>query len=313
MLALPETGMRHSVNAHNVDLDVLCDWIEASIVFEDERVSRSDVVDMLMESNIYEEQDFAAERVEAAWGVLKERARLLGAPIGLSVTNQRLVRNEDWTAFPAYAFCLALSCTTLYPSWAAAWRKVEGSTAQGELFERITEKSFANNLSGWQVSRVGWSPGNAVKLKDAVAGIIRDLREVYGAEWDVHVDGAANELGLDLLAFKPFDDLHASFLVLMVQCASGENWKSKRTTPDLTIWRKVINFNSNPVRGMAIPFAFAEASEFRKQSTPVNGIFVDRNRLLAPLLADKSKELDALNADIAKWLEPKANLIPRPV
>jgi hypothetical protein len=35
MLEIPEKGFVQSVKAHNVELDILCDWIEATVLFDE--------------------------------------------------------------------------------------------------------------------------------------------------------------------------------------------------------------------------------------------------------------------------------------
>ena len=79
MLRLPREGFRLSVNAHNVSLDALIEWIEGSITFADDKVTQSDVVDILMEEEIYRSQDFARERLEFAWSEVARREKILGA------------------------------------------------------------------------------------------------------------------------------------------------------------------------------------------------------------------------------------------
>lgn len=309
MLGLPEKGVAPSVNEHNVDLNVICDWIEASAVFDDSQISKSDAADVLIEQEVYDKQDFAAELIGQAWSVVADRIKYLGAPLGLAVSRNRITRGSDWQAAPGYSFCLALSCGTFYPAWAASW---DNASVRGELFEELTLESFSKTFVGWKIRRVGWSPDNPVKLKDTIASIISDLKEVQGAELELHVDEHANELGLDLLGYYSFDDAHASIPVMMVQCASGGNWKSKRHTPDLTIWSKIVNFNSNPVKAFAIPFAFADPLKFRKETTPVNGIFADRNRLLRALRKDTGQQVsDSLGNRLVQWVERYINTIPR--
>ena len=108
--------MTRSVNVHNGKLSVLCDWIEASILFNDDEISTTDVVDTLIENQIYDKQDFANERVEQAWSVLAERIAYMKAPLGITVTKNRIVRRQSWSKFPAYGFCMALACSALYPT-----------------------------------------------------------------------------------------------------------------------------------------------------------------------------------------------------
>jgi hypothetical protein len=165
-------------------------------------------------------------------------------------------------------------------------------------------------LPNWTVKSIGWSPSNPVKLKSSIDGIISSLNEVAGVEKDVYVTSHANELGLDLLAFLPYRDPHSSFPVVMVQCASGKDWKSKRKTPDLAVWSKVINFASRPAKGFAIPHAFADSVDFRKESVPVEGILWDRYRLLAPSSSFRHWASTRLDADLKKFVAPRVAALP---
>jgi len=308
MLGLPEKGMARSVKQHNVDLNVICDWIEASAVFDDSPITNSEAVDVLMENGVYEKQDFAAAIVGQGWAIVSERIKLLGAPLGLKASKNRITRLSDWKTSPAYSFCMALSCGVLYPKWADNW---DAPSVRGELFEELTEESLSKSFAGWAIRRVGWSPDNSVKLKDTISKIISDLNEVPGAEMDLYVDSHANELGLDLLAYYSFGDPHASIPVLLVQCASGWNWRQKRHTPDLNIWHKVVSFNSNPVKAFAMPFAFADPVEFRKDTMTVKGIFVDRNRLIRALRNEAGQVSEALGEKLVKWVGRYIDTVPR--
>ena len=51
MLSLPSQGLARSVTRHNVDRDVLIDWLEGSVLFLDGEVSKSDVVDTLIKTS----------------------------------------------------------------------------------------------------------------------------------------------------------------------------------------------------------------------------------------------------------------------
>lgn len=311
MLALPNKGMARSINAHNIDLNNLCDWIEASVVFDDTELSKSDVIDVLMEEQVYSDQTFAAEIVENAWAVISRRATYLSRPLGISVAGNRINRTEDWTAFPAYGFCLALSCVELYSGLPMLW----GSdfVEQGALFEELTAESLSQTFHGWTIKRIGWSAANnPVSLREALPTIIGELNETEAAETNLHLTTAIKDLGLDLLVFYSFEDRQASIPVLLVQCASGGDWKGKRRTPDIEFWqKKIISFNSQPVRGFAMPFAFAEPLHFRRDAAAVNGIFVDRYRLLKSFRQNNACVSTALNTQLTNWLQPRQAQLPR--
>ncbi|MBO1747723.1 hypothetical protein [Stenotrophomonas indicatrix] len=309
MLALPESGVVSSRTKHNSDLNIVCDWIESSAIFLAEPITMSDVVDLLTEHTIYDDQDFAEEFVATAWAILKWRFKLLGNPLGIDVTNTRLSKadGKSWSDFPAYAFCMYMSCCSyLYPD---AMGEVADSVKQGDIFEKISVESLRAMFPNWVVRPLGWSPDNPVRLVDIVGELTSSLREVPGSEVDLHVNNYSKELGLDILLYREFGDDNASFPVMMMQCASGKNWVRKRKTPDLSIWRKVISFNSNPVKGMVIPYSFADQNLFRKESTTVEGVFLDRYRLLAP--ADRQDWASAdLNAEIIDFLNQRVPVFP---
>jgi hypothetical protein len=309
MLALPDVGMRTSVTVHNVDLAILCDWVEASVVFDSEEMSRSEVIDTLLENHVYQNQDFAAEIVESAWAILRERFEYLGGPLGITATGNRISRKQSWDTFPAYGFCLALSCAEVYPAWAGGWSTPPAT--HGDMFERLVAESVEKRFTGWTVRRLGWSPTNAVRLRATIDGMIGDLSEKAGAEIDTHVTNSANELGLDLLVYHSFADGESSFPVFMIQCASGKNWVEKRHTPDMNIWSKVVSFNSHPVKGFAMPFAFSDGLELRKAATPVNGLFMERNRLLGVFKANPANLSSDLNNSLIEWTSAQVKSIPR--
>ncbi|MCC6486911.1 MAG: hypothetical protein IT364_05365 [Candidatus Hydrogenedentes bacterium] len=308
MLALPEVGMARSVKQHNIDMNVLCDWIEASIVLQDDRISKADVVKSLIQHQVYDKQDFAMEIVDQAWSVMASRMKYLNEPLGIQVSKNRISRSQKWDTLPAYGFCMTLACAPVYPSWLQHWG---APSVRGELFEELAHESFSSAYRGWTVQRIGWSPGNPAKLRKTIAKIISDLNEVEGKELGLHVDEHANELGLDLLAYYSYGDVHASLPVLLVQCASGDNWRTKRHTPDLGLWRTIVSFNSCPVRGMVMPFAYANSQDHRKHTKAVDGVFVDRLRLLGGFLRNATAVSAALDAKLVAWVQPLLASAPK--
>lgn len=310
MLALPNLGMGRSVSKHNVNLNILCDWIEASVVFDDEQLSKSDVIDILMEEQIYASQSFASERVDDAWAVIARRMNYLSQPLGISVSGNRINRVDDWEKLPAYGFCLALSCVDFYAQLPPGWGGEH--VVQGNLFEELALEAFNQTLPGWTIKRIGWSATNDPKsLSDALPTILSDLNESAGPDLELHVDKTVKDLGLDLLAFYSFEDQQASIPVLLVQCASGKNWTNKRHTPDIELWKKVISFNSQPIRAFVMPFAFADVLHFRRDAAPVNGVFIDRYRLLKAFRQNNANVTAALNLKLDNWVRPRIAELPR--
>jgi hypothetical protein len=307
MLQLPTTGISRSVARHNVELDAFCDWIEGNILFDEEELSSTDVVDALCEDMIYDSQDMASEMVGNAWTELKRRQGCVGARCPFAVKGARVTRRSAWRAHPAHAFCVLLA----YSKWHREWASDFGHdyTEQGELFELLTRQSVEAQFSGWLIHQTGWSRTNAVKLAAVVSQVTERLGETPGdvRRWG---DPHANESGLDLLCYRPFTDNRIGIPVYLMQCASGINWKEKMKTPDLDLWTKIVDFGARPRRAFATPFAFVD-SEFIRNCGKVDGMLLDRYRLLAAATHKENWLSTALKRRIIAWAKPRIAALPR--
>ncbi len=306
MLALPDIGIRYSVNKHNSKIYVLCDWIEASILFSEQELSTTDVVDILMDEQIYKAQDFAAEVVEIIWAELQRRQILIETGTPFLVERRRIKNLRPWQDVPAHSFCTFLGLVTLYDGWAEKF----GSdyTEQGELFELLAKESLEHQFPDWQIHRTGWSRTTAVKLDQVVDSILLKLGELPG-KIEPWANPKANEAGLDLLCYRPFVDKRVGIPVYLMQCASGDDWKEKLHTPELRIWTKVIDFAADPKKAFATPFAFLD-DDFRQICNRVDGMLLDRYRLIAPYKCSENWVSRQLRDQIVAWADPRISELP---
>ena len=106
MLAPPTVGMHRSVQIHNVSFaSILCDWIEGSVLFQDEEeLFASDVINVLIENGIYESQEFAWDSITSTWDEIRRRLGWIGQATPLEVTRLSLRRLRDWQDAPAHPF-----------------------------------------------------------------------------------------------------------------------------------------------------------------------------------------------------------------
>jgi hypothetical protein len=308
MLAIPERGLHRSVKAHNVDFGAFCDWLEASALFLAEDVAGADVIDLLRENEIYRDQDFAWDLLNNAFAAMRTRARLLGDGYPIRVSGgTRIVAVEDWREFPAYAFCLTLSLPSVYPAWARAFGA--DFTEQGELFEAVTAESMALSFRDWTVHRTGWTKTAPSQLGKIIEDLAARLGEATG-ELRRWTSASAKEAGLDLLCFRPFPDGRVGIPVYLLQCASGADWRSKLKTPDLRIWTKVITFAADPKKALSMPYALDEV-DFTQRTNIVDGLLLDRHRLLAPGLHQKQWISDELTGKLNDWVSGRLPTLPR--
>lgn len=311
MLALPMRGIARSVEAHNVDLDVLSDWIEGSVLFtyeNDEKLSKVEAVDLLCEAQVYERQEFAWEIVSDAWGELRRRRAAMGVDTyPLHLEEDTAAHLVDWKTTPAHSFCLTLSLAKWYPDWARNFGR--NFTEQGELFELMTQQALEALFDGWRFHRTGWARTRTSRLANVVAEVASLLSETIGRveRW---TKPTANEAGLDLLCYRPFLDGRVGVPVYLLQCASGGDWEGKLHTPRLEIWRKIVEFAAMPRKAFATPFSFLDR-DFVINCGLVDGLLLDRYRLLSAGAINPNW----LSADVVErmvaWIEPRMVALPR--
>jgi hypothetical protein len=310
MLRLPREGFRLSVSAHNVSPDALIEWIEGSITFADDRVTQSDVIDILTEEDIYRSQDFAREALEIAWAEMARRQKALGSYCPYSVDGQRIRRILEWPDTPAYSFCLLLALQVRYRDALDAAVPRDYIT-QGSLFERLTLAALSGR--GMAVHSTAWSKVASTSIRERVADLAEHLgeRTLEGGieHW---AEPQIKDGGLDVVCNLPFPDGWGGRPLYLVQCASGENWREKKATPKVALWEKLIDFTTKPMRGFAMPFALLE-DEFRREANDdLLALFLDRHRLGALSAADPSTwPGPALRLDLNAWTRPRADALPR--
>jgi hypothetical protein len=307
MLQIPTKGISRSVTTHNVELDVFCDWIEGSILFIDDKLSSTDIVDALTEDQIYDDQDMAAEMVANAWTELKRRALCVGDGVSFSISGSRITRQyPSWRDTPAHSFCVLLSLA----KWHREWAQQFGSdyTEQGALFEYLTKETLERLFSGWIVHATGWTRTRTNGLAAVVDTVASHLGESKGKveRW---TRPTAKEAGLDLLCYRPFTDKRVGVPVYLMQCASGSDWVGKLHTPSLRIWTKVVEFTTEPKKAFATPFAFLE-DDFRINCNLVDGLLLDRYRLLSVVGSEEEWVSDSLKERIIAWCEPRVAELP---
>lgn len=307
MIRLPDEGMRRSINAHNVNEEALCDWIEGNILFAGEELSITDVSDILIENQIYDSQDFASEMIGNVWTELHRRIDLIDADdLPVELAGKRGYSTGDWRDSPAYSFCLMLSFAAWYPEWARGFG--DDYTDQGSIFEELTKECLLRFFPGWEVHLTGWAKNNIVTIDTVVRDVADLLHEAQGdvGRW---VDDTANEIGLDLICYRPFDDNRVGKPVFLVQCASGKKWYTKLKTPDPQIWNKIISWASYPKKGFSMPFSLQE-KDFIKKCGVVDGLFLDRYRLLSVGRNTPGWVSEPLRNRIIEWMEPRVDALP---
>lgn len=312
MLALPDAGMYRSIRKNNIRFDFLCDWIEGSILFDEnvDGFSAIDVADVLIEENVCEKQEFAMEIVNNAWFELERRLNWITPGTPFSISNSRANRIHSWQEAPAHSFCILLSLAQCYKGWAESISSSD-YTEQGELFELLAQESFKNQFSGWQVERTGWSLAQPMNFRKVVDWVADCLGETTKDNLDELINSKNKDAGLDLLCYLPFPDNRGGFPVYLMQCASGQHWKTKINQPSIKKWqRRFIDFVDYPQKAFAIPFALSD-KDFNSYYDEAEGLLLDRYRLLAAARYRQHWVSSSLTDRIINWAIPRVNQLPR--
>lgn len=280
MLATPLRGFGRSVTAHNNQLDAMAEWVEGSVTFACDSVSQNEIVDILMENGFYVSQDFAQARVDDIWTELASRSRFLSSHSSYEVGKSRVTRARQWSKVPSFSFCLMLGLQVAYRS---AFRQNHGDdyTEQGQLFEELTAAALSE--IGMKTHSTGWSHITSESIAEKVTSLATHLGEAHrGNEVPRWTAERAKDGGLDVICHIPFCDSRAGRPLYFVQCASGENWKEKRGTPNLKLWNKLLDLATEPTKAIAHPFALLEEDFRREANYDSLSLVMDRHRLSRP-------------------------------
>lgn len=313
MLALPTSNFSQPIGTppeieHTIELSVLCDWIEGSVLFDNEDLSKADIVDVLKEEEVYDDPDVAMALVNDAWNELQDRLVWIGGKGPFSFFSQSIKSEGSWEENPAHSFCILLSMPQCYDNWSTALYQGDYSE-QGRLFEALTKVSIEHQFSDWEVYPTGWSSKNPVKLSNIVDEIANRLGEIKG-ELQPWTNPRTKDGGLDLLCYRPFLDNRGGVPVYLMQCASGKDWENKLHRPNLNVWTKIIKFMAKPRKAFAIPFALPD-KKFKATCTEVNGMLLDRYRILAAGNYNTEWISDSLKTDIIDWITPRLQKLER--
>ena len=142
MLSMPEIGFQRSIDVSNVNSNASADWLESTLLFDEQELSKNEVVDILLEEQICDSdsQDMAHQIANEAWNELERRQHWGGLPKSVNLTNNRILTTKQWTDEIVRAFFVLLSIQRIFPHWASNWAVLRGA-------RKFVRKSGRENLS----------------------------------------------------------------------------------------------------------------------------------------------------------------------
>ena len=236
-------------------IDSVSDWIELAVTYEKEPISKSAVSSKIEGSSGEEPSDAFLSSV---WDELEVRMNLYGENPPFICDRIEVAPNIIWEEYPEYMMCLILAMTG-NPS---------NPTPTGKLFERISMEAAKNYINGEAIIF-----GHPSKIK--VANICQLTNEKFKSELPANY----NDRGLDVIAWKPFNDKRGNQVIVLLQCAGGHNWTSKTGDVVLRAWKeKYITFGCTPIRGFSTVVVITDRERFEEISFETDLLF-DRPRI----------------------------------
>jgi len=252
----------------------VADWVEFEICLNSYELAKSETSAYMEASFGY---DLGDDRVDSVWLELERRITLYGDKPPFRVNGNVVECCIDWHAYPEYMACLIFSLV------GNAVEPLES----GKLFERISGVAMKHYLPGQSLL-----PGFPDHL--SAKAIAESLNERFIRE----PLPTSKDRKLDLIAWKSFNDCRCSQIVVLIQCASGHDWKQKVAQPNVDAWCKYIQFGCRPIKGFALPLLLSDPEVFEDVSAD-GGLIIDRARIYRSIVASSPDE--SLKGDVRCW------------
>ena len=290
----------------------LADWLELELLTTDRvTLSNSDVQARLSQepdptlspqASQGQEDDHWSALTSDLWRELRHRSHAARTGYPFLVESENIaLRDEDWHQWKTYTFLAAVGARLRY-------RFSVDVNDTARLFEYVVTSALRLYISG-SARRVGWpterhSPGFEERTRQLALEL---MSEPWGQL--TGVSPAVKDHGLDVIAWRSFDDERPGQPILLCQCAIGTDFWEKKV--DDQAWRMVIHFTVRPTPAIAFP-VIPHLSDPQERSRWVGasisgGLMFDRLRIAAFAGRHCVEDLESA-AEFDVWLE---DVLPR--
>lgn len=256
-------------------LNVVADWVELFITFNKDSISKSELSSYIQASKGTEPED---DFLDSIWTVMRDRAILYGDDCPYNVEAKLISYNIEWEDYPEYLACL------IYALEGNPNTVSTSASEAGKYFERISNEAVRNYLGG---DSIIYGFPSELTVKEIAEDFLKE-------RFNYTPPSYRKDRNLDLIAKRPFGDSRPSQMVLLVQCAAGENWKSKVNELNIVAWAKYINFASTPSKGFTVPVVISDNDRVNEISTDA-GVLLDRPRLFRNTYKKTMLDVDLRN------------------
>jgi len=250
---------------------VVADWIELYVATTGETISKAKLSSLLEDSSGEETRE---SFISDIWRELNNRKKLY-KNIPFVIDEYAIEPAEDQQPKIAYIACLLI----------ALYGPVNSSINVAKLFERLSCLAVKQYLDGEGIV-FGWplEPGEETSIRERIIQVASRLNERYvESPRETYKDR-----GVDVIAWKPFSESRTSQVIILLQCASGKDWRNKTTDLPINAWEQYIHWSNNPIKAFAVPCVIP--SRDWHEVSKEGGILFDRIRITNLIGALESKD-----------------------
>ena len=259
----------------------VADWVELAVATTEQILSKTRISRLIeQQTGVEPEEAFLSD----VWRELSVREKLyVQQPFKVDSLSVEIC--ADFSAKIPYMTCLLMSLLGV--------GRTRRKTAK--LFERMTAVAVKKYLCGDAVV-FGWpvEAGGRSSIKDRVRELAGRLNERFAepprAEY--------KDRGVDVVGWKPFGEPRSNQIVVLLQCAAGQDWRYKTTELPIGSWEQYIRWAHNPITAFAVPCIISDAlwHDVSREA----GILFDRVRIIN-LISHETLD-NSLEKELARWV-----------
>lgn len=271
--------------SHYVDFDKKgreIEWLELNLLLSGRPMSKSQVSKLINaeEEDSIEESDIKEYDVDSMFLELERRITYYKQKL-YKIERNIITPLKNYKEIPEYFLCV-------FFAYFGASNNSEGT----KLFELISGKALKNFLNG-EVKILGFPENtNLNTFLDETAKICYEERGKR-ANTDYKDDG------VDVIGYKLFDDERGGNLYVLLQCAAGVNWTTKKRI-SLNRWTNYILWYGECILSSISTTEFVKKKDWDKRTSDY-GMLIDRLRIYNTLY---SSEIDnEIRKNTLAWCE----------
>jgi len=261
----------------------VADWIEIHLATSADAISKAEI-SSIIEGLSGEEASDAF--ISSVWNELSIRQERYLNP-SFDVGERRITRIDGRPQRVEYIACLILS---LFGT--------PNGLIPGKLFERLSAFALQEYMKG-DVFLFGWPVLDGTEA--AIGQRVMDVAERLGERFVEAPALPYKDRGVDIIAWKTFEESRSGQIIILAQCASGKNWRIKTRDLPRESWEQYIHWACNFVIAFFVPCIIPD--NLWHETSREAGILFDRIRIMNSLpngITDPQ-----LRGELTAWTQQK--------